>query len=175
MPFRTKYQIYGRLAAPVLSTTDKTMARVEWYNYLRNLQLHGIHRLVQTVEPVGELTKGEAYLYLVYRVRKAWRKYHDGGRKQEDRDEAQQLDAELDQWNFRTKVYIESHPDYKPRDQQGYDFYVVVQAWRDSWKERSRYSGRMTCDKMVLQEMSRECRQLEKQIDSYIKTKLNLI
>ena len=81
MPFKTKYEIFGRVTAPVVSTYDKKIARIEWNSYLRNPHAQGLHRLVQTVEADGELTKSEEYLYLVYRVRKLWRRYFDCGRK----------------------------------------------------------------------------------------------
>ena len=174
MPLRTRYEIFGRFTNPVISTYDKTMARVEWYSYLRNPQ-QGLHRLVQTVEPDGELTKAEEYLYLVYRVRKLWRKYFDCGRNRDDMEAALKLEAELDVWNMRSLIYVSNHPDYKPADQESFDFYTVVQAWRDTCKERKRYRGGSAIDKQVQQEISHKCRDFERKIDQYLKTKLNLI
>lgn len=180
MPFKTRYDIYGRVTAPVVSTYDKKIARIEWNSYLRNPHTQGIHRLVQTVEPDGELTKSEEYLYLVYRVRKLWRRYFDCGRKKEDLEESLKLESELDAWNMRTKIALSRRDistmkfDDKQKE-EAYNFYVVVQAWRDAWKERKRYSGHLNCDKQVLNEMGRKCRQYEKEIDQYIKTKTNLI
>ena len=174
MPLKTKYEIYGRFTAPILSTFDKTMARVEWYSYVRNPQ-QGIHRLVQDVIPEGELTKAEEYLLLVYRVRRLWRRFYDCGRKEEDKAEAIALQDELDSWNFRNKCYITNHPDYKPADQESFDFYVVVQAWRDTCKERGRYRGGSAVDKMVLHEIRSKIRDFERKIDQYLKKKLNLI
>lgn len=175
MPFRTKYEIFGKIKAPVVSTYDKKIARIEWYDYLRNVHSQGVHRLVQTVEPEGELSKSEEYMYLVYRIRKQWRKYHDCGKKREDWELAKKLEEELDVWNMRTMIYIEGHPGYKPADEEGFSFYTIVKVWRDTWKERKRYTGHLDCDKQILQEMGRKCRDLERQIDDYIKRKFNLL
>lgn len=176
MPFKTRYEIYGRVTAPVVSTYDKKIARIEWNSYLRNPHAQGIHRLVQTVEPDGELTKSEEYLYLVYRVRKLWRRYFDCGRKKEDLDESLKLESELDRWNMRTKIFIETHNVEMNDGREGaYKFYAIVQAWRDTWKDRQKYRGSLKCDKQIIDELSRECRQYEREIDQYIKTKLNLI
>lgn len=175
MPFKTKYEIFGRIKAPVVSTYDKRIARIEWNSYLRNPHAQGLHRMVQTVEPDGQLSKSEEYLYLVYRVRKMWRKYHDCGRNKEDWEEATKLDSELDTWNLRTMIYVEGHPGFKPADEESYSFYTIVKTWRETWKERKRYSGHLNCDKQILQEMGRKCRDLERQIDGYIKRKFNLL
>ncbi len=176
MPLKTKYEIYGRVKAPVLSTYDKTMARIEWGEYMRNVHKHGIHRLVQTVEPDGELTKQEEYLYLVYRVRKLWKQYFECGRKKEDLEESLKLEAELDAWNFKILCYMRSHPSRALHmDDEAYSFYVKVSEWRNTWKERQRYRGGLSCDEAAIKELSRKCRDLEKQIDLYIKKKLNFI
>lgn len=174
MPLRTKYEIYGRLLAPVVSTYDKITARIEFNNYLRNPQ-QGLHRLVQTVEPVGELTKEEEYLYLVWRVRRVWKRYKNEGRKPEDKDEAMKLDGELDAWNMRNRIYIESHPGYEPASKESYDFFLTVLEWRDVWKNRRRRSGAFGSDPQLAKEISQDCRNLEKRIDQYLKKKLNLI
>lgn len=180
MPFKTRYDIYGRVTAPVVSTYDKKIARIEWNSYLRNPHAQGIHRLVQTVEPDGELTKSEEYLYLVYRVRKLWRRYFDCGRKKEDLEESLKLEGELDAWNMRTKIALSRFdtpvPTFSSKEsEEAYSFYSKVQAWRDTWKERKRYTGHLNCDRQVLQEMGRKCRDLERQIDGYIKRKFNLL
>lgn len=175
MPFKTKYEIFGKIKAPVVSTYDKKIARIEWSDYLRKVHSQGVHRLVQTVEPDGELTKSEEYLYLVYRIRKLWRRYFDCGRKKEDLEESLKVEAELDAWNMRTLIFVSAHPGYKPADQESFCFYTIVQAWRDTWKERKRYSGKLDCDKKVLKEISHKCRDLERQIDDYIKRKFNLL
>ena len=180
MPFKTRYDIYGRVTAPVVSTYDKKIARIEWNSYLRNPHTQGIHRLVQTVEPDGELTKREEYLYLVYRVRKLWRRYFDCGRKKEDLEESLKLESELDGWNMRTKIALSRLDTPVPifsckESEEAYNFYSKVQAWRDTWKDRQKYRGNLKCDKQILDELSRQCRQYEKEIDQYIKTKLNLL
>ena len=85
-------------------------------------------------------------------------------------------EKKLDDWNFRTQAFMRSHPGYANRmDDQAYCFYVVVSEWRKAWKDRKRYSNQNDCDEDILKELSKKCRDYEKQIDKYIKDKLGLI
>lgn len=175
MPFRVHYQIFdNQHSAPDFQTYDYTMARIEWNARMYNNKGLLWH-LEQTVIPDGALSKQEEYLMLVYRVRKLWRQYFDCGRKKEDLMASVEQEKKLDDWNKRTKAYVESHPGYKPDNKKSYSFYIVVSAWRDTWKERKRYTGSAACDKDVLAEISKKCRQFEKEIDKYIKEQLKLI
>lgn len=175
MPIRVRYQIYcTRMKAPVTDTFDRTMAYVEFQACLHNPN-GDLYRLQQTVEPDGALTKSEEYLLLVYRVRKLMRQYFEGGRKHEDLMVALDHESRLDQWNKRTEDYINSHPGYKPADPVSHAFYTLVASWRKAWKSRKNYSNRKDCDQLLLAEMSKECRSLEKEIDKYIKDKIGLL
>ena len=84
MPIRTKYEIYcTQKTAPVYWGYDKTMAYVEMEDRIRNPKGDS-YRMVQTPEAVGDLTKPEEYLLLVYNVRRLINKFFNQGRKHED-------------------------------------------------------------------------------------------
>lgn len=176
MALRTKYQIFCmKNTAPVLTTYDRVSAYVEYNEYIRNPK-GDMYRLAQEVEAVGDLTKQEEYVLLVYRVRKAIRRYYDGGRKQEDLKASLELESELDKWNKRTEAFMAGHPGWKPRDAKGHAFYVLVSEWRKVWHERMGYrKRRMGYDQKVMDQMSRKCREIEKEIDKYIKDQLQLL
>lgn len=71
---------------------------------------------------------------------------------------------------------MRSHPGYANKmDDKAYSFYMVVSEWRKAWKERKKYSKDPHCDKQILDEISKKCRQFEKEVDKYIKNKLNLL
>lgn len=175
MPIRTKYEIFStRMTAPIHKGYDKTMAFVEWQELYRNL--HGdFYRLVQTPEAVGELTKNEEYVLLVWKVRQLIRKYYDG-RKKEDLEASLAEESKLDAWNRRTTNFMSSHPGYRPSEEKSYAFFLLVSEWRKTWHERMNYRKRkMNFQQQVLNEMSKKCRALEKKIDEYIKDKLQLL
>lgn len=176
MAIRTKYQIFcTKKTAPLLTTYDKVSAYVEFNEHIRNPQ-NDMYRLAQEVESVGELTKQEEYFLLVYHVRKAIRRYYDNGRKQEDLKASLELESQLDKWNKRTKNFMASHPAWKPKDTESHAFYVLVSEWRKAWHERMGYRKRtMGYDQKVMEQMSKKCREIEKQIDKYIKDKLQLL
>lgn len=176
MPFRTKYEIYATpKTAPVYTGYDKTMAFVEMEDRIRNPK-GDCYRMVQTVEPVGDLTKSEEYLLLVYNVRKLIKKYFANGRKHEDMQESQKYETQLDKWNQRTQAFIDSHPGYKPTDEKSHAFYQLVSSWRKVFKERMAYRKRsMGFDQAVFNEMNKKSRELEKEIDKYIKDQFQLL
>ncbi len=176
MPIRTIYKIYcTQKQAPVHQGYDKTMARIAWQEYMRNLE-EDFYRLEQTTEVVGELSKSEEYLLLVWNVRKLMGKYYQGGRKKEDLLASLEQEKRLDDWNRRTSLFIQSHPGYKPKDEKDHAFFLLVNEWRKTWHERMNYrKRRMGFEQQVLDEMTKKCFTLEKQIDDYIINKLQLI
>lgn len=176
MPFRTKYEIFDtQHTAPVYTGYDKTMAFVTWEDFIRNPKGE-CYRMVQTPEAVGALTKSEEYLFLVYNVRRLIKRYFNNGRKHEDMIESQEYETKLDKWNQRTQAFINTHPGYKPSDEKNYAFYVLVSTWRKVFKERMAYRKlKMGFDQNVLNEMSKKSRELEKEIDKYIKEQLQLL
>lgn len=173
MPFKVLYEIYdSKHKAPILATGDKMIAYVEWRECLR--KGGDIYRLEQTVIPDGALSKQEEYLMLVYRIRKMYRKYKI---TKDHRDLMASLDHEkvLDVWNKRTRAFIDSHPGFTPKDQEGHNFFIVVEAWRNAWKKYKKYSPKNGFDDLVQKEINRECKQYGREIDNYIKRKFNLI
>lgn len=176
MALRTKYQIFcTKKTAPVLITYSKVSAYVEFNEYIRNPK-NDMYRLTQEVETIGKLTKQEEYMLLVYHVRNAIRRYYDGGRKKEDLKASLELESQLDKWNKRTADFMASHPEWKPKDAESHAFYVLVSEWRRVWHERMGYKKRkMGYDQKVMEQMSKKCREIEKQIDKYIKDKLQLL
>ncbi len=176
MPYRTKYEIYDTShIAAVYTGYDKTMAFVTWEDFIRNPKGE-CYRMVQIVEPVGELTKSEEYLFLVYHVRRLIKRYFNNGRKHEDMIESQEYETKLDKWNQRTQAFINSHPGYKPTDEKSHAFYVLVSTWRKVFKERMAYRKRkMGFDQAVFDEMNKKRQSLEKQIDKYIKEQFQLL
>lgn len=175
MPFQVLYEIFDtKTTAPVLSTHDRTQASIEFRDLLR--RGGDIYRLQQTVMPKGSLTKPEEYLMLVYRVRKLWRQYFDQGRDHDVMMRSLEEEKKLDDWNTRTRRYIDSHTSQqKGAQSESFNFFIIVEGWRKAWKERKNYSKRNDCDQAVLAEISKKCRDFEKQIDKYIKDKLGLI
>lgn len=174
MPFKVQYEIFdSKHKAPILSTTDRTVASIEFNDLIR--RGGDVYRMVQTPMADGALTKQEEYLMLVYRVRKLWRQYFDQGRSQEVLLASLEKEKELDDWNTRTRSFLNTHTAYFRGRNEAYCFFVVVEAWRKAWKERKRYKGNASCDQQVLKEISKKCRDFEKKIDEYIKDKLQLI
>lgn len=174
MPIKVQYEIFdSRHKAPVLSTFDRTVASIEFNDLLR--KGGDVYRLQQTPMPDGALTKQEEYLMLVYRVRKLWKQYFNQGRSQEVMMASLEQEKKLDDWNARTEAFISSHPGHANKNDKAYSFYVVVSEWRKAWKERKRYKGNASCDQEVLREMSKKCRDFEKEIDKYVNDNLGLI
>lgn len=173
---RVKYEIFcTSKIAPVFCSFDKTQTRVEFNEFIRNPK-GDFYRLVQTPMPGEEMTKQEEYALLVYHVRRLIRKFFDNGRKEEDKKESLAQESILDKWNNRTQSYIDTHPGYQPKDKEAHAFFVLVSEWRKTWKERMAYKRRkMGFEQAVLDQMSKKCRALEKQIDEYVKQKLQLL
>ena len=171
MPFRVKFDIYQPgTSAPVFTSYDRHMTRVEYNDCCRKAPLT---RLVFDIE-LHDLTKSERYVWLVYRVRKAIHRYYNYGRKREDLLASLALESELDQWNLRTRLYIDNHPNAQV-DEKGKAFFLLVEAWRERWHKyfASKKSGAV--DKQVLAQMKKECLEYEKQIDKYVKQVIGLI
>lgn len=168
MPFTVTYRIYemGK-QAPCLTTQDRVLAHIQ-FNEMCRRQDKPLVRFVHIVEPVEPLTKPERYLYLVYQVRKAIRKYYGEGRKKEDLDASLALEKQLDDWNTRTRFHLQTHPKCKPDDEKAFAFFQVVEEWRTVWKKYFAYKKRADRDQAVEREMKKQCFDFEKLIDEYI-------
>lgn len=175
MPIKVQYDIYDtKHKAPIVSTMDRVTASVEFKDLLR--KGGDFYRLQQTPMPDGDLTKEEEYLMLVYTIRNLWKKYFGQGRKQEDLKASLAEEKKLDDWNTRTRKFIDSHSNYgKGAQSEGYSFFLVVEAWRKAWKDYRKYLRGQVVDGLIAKEMAKQCRDFEKQIDKYVKDKLGLI
>lgn len=175
MPIKTHYEIFDtRHTAAVFSTADYDMARVEYNELMRKAS--DFYRIVCTPMADGALTKPEEYLLLVYRVRKLWKQYFNQGRDHDVLLKSIEEEKKLDDWHKRVSAL--SQGNNKPlaiKDREAFNFFIIVREWREAWAERKRYSKLKEHDDNVLREMSKKCRDFEREIDRYINEKLKLI
>lgn len=175
MPFKVKFQIFeeGKLA-PCLITDDKRLAHIEYRH--RCNQLGCLTRMTTDIECVG-LTKPEQYVWLVYRVRKAIQKYYGCGRKREDLMASLDLERQLDEWNTRTRSYIDSRPGFQniltglsagSEKARHFAFFQVVEQWRKAWHKYFAYKKRADKNPDIEREMKKQCFDFEKEIDKFI-------
>lgn len=180
---RTKYHVMGGgKTAPVETTYDRQQASWALRKAEREDQ-KGIYYIVSEVEACEPLTKPEKYLLLVYEVRKLIRRYFNDGRKPEDLTASLVKETQLDQWNVRTRKYIDSKPGFEnvlkglPQDSEKYRhfaFFQVVEEWRKVWKEYHAYRRLKEKEPAVEQAMKKKCFAFEKTIDDYLKMMLQL-
>ena len=178
MPFKVIYNVYesGKL---YYSGPDKQMALV-YMNDIARQKGKNAARLKKTAQPKGILSKQEEYLWLVYRVRQAIHHYYDRrGKvtKEESSDDLKvslSLEKELDQWNARTRFYLEQHPNASHGDEKAFAFFEVVEEWRKCWHKYFAYKKLKDKDPNVEREMKKQCFDFEKAIDEYIKKTIGL-
>lgn len=170
MPFKVCFKIYepGK-EAPCFTTDNARLARVEFNDRIKKAPWT---RMVHDIELI-ELTKPEEYVWLVYQVRKAIRKYYNEGRKYEDLKDSLAKEAKLDQWNARTRIYLSNHPRAQV-DEKRKAFFLLVDKWRDKWHKYFSLKKAHAVEKDVLDEMKKECFDYEKQIDRYVKHVIGL-
>lgn len=179
MPFKVRYRIFhGTAIAPILDTTDKRLARVEFRNY-QETKGYLEYRMETEVVP-EQMTKPEEYVWLVYRVLKAIRKYYDERNRvpKEQSDDnlkvSLALESELDKWNARTRFYLQGHPKSRPDDEKAFAFFQVVEEWRILWKKYFLYKKRKDKDPAVEREMKKQCFDFEKEIKKYVNMVIGL-
>ena len=171
MPFKITFSIYeGGKAAPCFTTTDKHYARVE---YNERVKKDPWTRLTFDIECI-DLTQHEKYVWLVYRVRKAIHKFFNNGRSQEDMKASLKLEEELDQWNARTRMYLNGHPNAMI-DEKAKAFFIIVEAWRVKWHKYFACKKNKAVEEAVIKEMKKECFDYEDKIDKYVKQVIGLI
>lgn len=171
---QVKYEIFcTQKTAPVFTSYDKLQAKVEFDEFIHNSK-GDVYRLAQTPMPGEELTKPEEYVLLVYQVRKAIRKFFDGGRNHEDFLASLALEKQLDQWNVRTRTYLNNHPNAKA-DEKSKAFFLLVEKWRDKWHKYFATKKSKAEPEQVIREMKKECEDYEKQIDKYVKQVIGLL
>lgn len=182
MPFKVKFQIFepGKFA-PDFITTDARLANVE-YRDRCNKKGCALTRMTTDIECI-DLTKPEQYVWLVYCVRNAIQKYYGCGRKREDLQASLDLEKQLDDWNSRTRAYIDSHPGFhtvlsglpaESEKARHFAFFKVVEEWRKQWHNYFTYKKRPDKDPEVEREIKKSCFDFEKEIDKYIKLTIGL-
>ena len=182
MPFKVKFQIFepGKLV-PYLTTNDARQAHAAYREH-RNKYGCALTRMTTDIECI-ELTKPEQYVWLVYRVRQAIQKYYGNGRKREDLQVSLDLEKQLDDWNNRTRAYIDIHPGFqtvlsglpaKSEKARHFAFFQVVEEWRKQWHKYFAYKKQPDKDQAVEREIKKQCFDFEKEIDKYIKLVIGL-
>lgn len=173
MPFKVKFQIFEPCKqAPDFTTSDARLAKVE-YRDRCNKKGYAFTRMTTEIECI-DLTKPEQYVWLVYRVRKAIRKYYGEGRKHEDLMASLDLEKQLDNWNTRTRFHLQTHPKCKPDDEKAFAFFQVVEEWRNAWHKYFTYKKSADKDPDVEREMKKQCYDFEKEIDKYVNLVIGL-
>jgi len=174
MPFKVRFHIYapGKLA-PDFSTDDRRLAYVE-LNARRAKHGQAMTRMSADVQPVEPLTKGEQFVLQIWEIRKAMHKYYNCGRRHEDMLASIALESALDKQIKSARAFLDSHPGYPVKDEKAHAFFLIVEAWREAWHERKRFSQKRGYDLQVYKEMTRKIRDYESKIDMYIKGTIGL-
>lgn len=174
MPFIVKFSIYepGK-EAPCFNTQDRKLAYIE-LNAMRQKPRMALTRMTADVQPVEPLTKAERFALRLWEIRKAMHKYYNGGRKHEDMLASMELESALDRKIKADRQFMNAHPGRPVTDQKAYAFFLIVEEWRNTWRERKRYSQAKGYDQQVYREMTRKLRDYEAKIDSYIKEVIGL-
>ena len=172
MPFRVTYKIVekGKLG-PTMTTGNRGLAMIELQDMQRKKGILSV-RLLTDIVP-EKLTNSERYVWLVYRVRKAMRQYFDHGRRKEDLEASLQLEKELDGWNTRARFYLQGHPKSQ-HDEKALAFFEVVEEWRKLWRKYMRYKKQPDKEAAVEREMKKQCFEVEREIDKYVKLVIGL-
>ena len=176
MPFKVTFKLYEpNKQAPCFTTTDRALAYTE-INAMKRKQETVLSRMVRDVELVDP-TKDEQYVYHVWLVRKAIKKFFNEGRKPEDKQQSEALEKELDIWNAQTRNYINAHPGFEkklnslPADsdkRRSFAFFLLVEKWRTEWHKFfaiKKPEGDMV---QVKNEIKKACFAMEAEIDKYI-------
>lgn len=175
MPFKVNFKIFepGK-EAPVFQTFDRTMAYVEWNARKAKYGADPMARMVPDVTYIAGNSQDE-YVWLVYRVIKAIRKYYDERnvvpkeQSSENLRVSLALEKELDRKNASTRVYIRQHPNMKPDNEAAFAFFEVVEAWRNRWHEYFRYKKLRDKDSKWEKKLRDDCFAMEKEIKNYIR------
>ena len=181
MPFKVTFKIFepGKIA-PCYQTSDRQLAYVEW-NAMK--AKHGNGTLTRLVPDVTYIDgdNHDKYVWLVYRVLKAIRKFYD------ERDSVPKdisdsnlkislaLEKDLDEWNARTRQFLDSH--CKVMDAQTtakHGFFILVEAWRKRWHEYFAYKKQAGKDPKWEKRLRDDCFAMEKEIKNYIRQRIGL-
>lgn len=166
--------------APCYSTYDHRLAYVE----LADRQRKGKpldYWMTWDITP-KELTKQEEYMWFVWQIRQAQKKYF----RTKDKVDLQislNMETELDRWNAETREKLtlmvnlsrdteNNQPKYQPSDVEAYQFFVTVEEWRKEWKK---YFAAKKCNNHEdSARLYQVCRAYETRIETYCKLQLKL-
>lgn len=174
MPFKVMFHIYNPGdKVPDYSTSDRKLAYVE-LKARRRMPGKAMTSMRADVTPVEPLTKSEKFAYQLYEIRKAQHKYYNCGRKHEDMLASIALETALDKQIKSGRAFLDSHPGYPVKDQKAHAAFLIVEEWRNTWRERKRYSQCKGYNHQVYREMTRKIRDYDTKIDSYIREVIGL-
>lgn len=179
MPFKVRFNIYedGK-KAPCFVTWDRSLAHAKYNDMIRKGM--SLPRMVPEII-CEDLTKPEAYVFLVYRTMQAIREYFDNRFKvskelaEEYKRVSLALESELDKWNQRTRAFLDSHckvMDGKTTAQ--YSFFIIVEEWRNVWHRYFAYKNRKDKNASIEKEMRDLCFAYEREINKYVTNAIGL-
>lgn len=179
MPFKVRFDIYeSGKGAPCYSGHNRELAYIELED-LRNKNGYLKYSMKCDIT-LADLTKPEKYVWLVYQVRQAINRYYSERKHVTPEQSLENLQAsltlekQLDDWNTRTRCYINSHPKASHGDEKDFSFFLIVEEWRTLWHKYFAYKKLSNKDQAVQHEMYKQCRDFEKQIDNYVKQVIGL-
>ena len=164
--------------APCFTSFDRSLAYVELEDRKRGQGYTSVR--METEVRLFDPTKQEQYVWLVYRVLKAIRKYYDErGRVTKEQSDANlkaslALESELDKWNVRTRFYLNQHPKASHGDEKAFAFFEVVEEWRNCWHKYFSYKKLRDKHPVVEREMKKQCFDYEKEIRKYVNLVIGL-
>ena len=174
MPFVVQYKIFepGKIA-PSYHTSDRTLAYVELNARKAKYGGDPMVRMVPDVTYIAGNSQDE-YVWLVYRVLQAIRKYYDErpsvpkSQSDENLRASLALEQALDRKNATTRVYLDQHPNAKPDNPTAFSFFLVVEAWRKRWHEYFIYKKLAEKDPKWETKLRDDCFAMEKEIKKYV-------
>lgn len=178
MAFTVKYNIMQRgKDAPCYSTSDRQLAYAE----LSDRQRKGKpldYWMTWDITPY-DLTKPEEYMWFVWQIRQAQKKYWREGKDPVDLQRSLELEEELDRWNTETrnkmsmlaalgKPYL---PTTKESTEQ-FQFFITVEEWCNDLKKWS--AAKNNGDHEASARYYQSCRAYETRIETYCKMQMKL-
>ena len=174
MPFKVKFHIWepGK-DAPKMTTDNKALAYIE-YGSLRQQKGMEFARMTHEITPFN-LTGPEKFLYLAYRTRKAQEVFWSAKRQNLPKEvikehlvKARGLEKQLDLRIADARFYLQGHPKSQHEDMP-YNFFLIVEAWREKQNEYFRYLNGRDIDALVAKQMRKEIDDYQGNIDNYVK------
>lgn len=175
MPFKVNYNIMEKgKGAPCFSSFDRQLAYVELHDRQRKGNITD-YWMTYDITPI-DMTNQEGYMWLVYQVRQAQKKYWRDGKLKEDLKASLNLESALDKWNADTRTKLNAihkkNKNFAPKDAGAYQFFVTVEDWRVQWKNYFAAKKRGNHEESA--RLFVVCQELEKRIDEYCSKQLGL-